>query len=180
MELRSCIADFLNYAEREGQWPESISTALTHLIPKADGGRGPIGVLPTIVRIWERVRKPVVQAWMASNARSYGWATTGKSAAGAAWHQSLLDEAATADGLVFGATFMDLAKAFERISLHHVWAAVLRHRFPVVILRLMLEAFAFARRLSYTGALSEPIDTHSARMDHRHRGHRVLARGCLN
>ena len=114
------------------------------------------------MRIWERARKLVVQARSANNARSHDWAIAGKSVEGAAWHQSLLDEAATADGLVFGATFMDMAKAFERISLHHVWTAGLKHRFPVLILRLMLEAFAFARRISYTCAFSEPIDTISA------------------
>ena len=46
--------------------------------------------------------------------------------------------------------------------LHHVWAAGLRHRFPLIVLRLMLGAFAFARTLSYTGALSEKVHTLSA------------------
>ena len=75
---------------------------------------------------------------------------------------SVLDESATVDGLVSGATLMDLAKAFERISLHHVWAAGLRHRFPLIVLRLMLGAFAFARTLSWKGALSEKVHTLSA------------------
>ena len=59
--LRSAIAQFLNAVERTGNWPEDLAVALIHLIPKPDGGRRPIGVQPTIVRIWERIRKPIVQ-----------------------------------------------------------------------------------------------------------------------
>ena len=161
-ELRGCIADFLNLAEKEGAWPEKATAALMHLIPKTDGGRRPIGVLPSIVRIWERVRKPVIQAWLEENSRNYDWASQGRSSEGAAWHQSLIDEAATANGLASASTLMDLAKAFEMISLHHVWAAGIRHGFPLDLLVLILEAFAFARTLVYQGSVSEPTLTLSA------------------
>ena len=161
-QLRNCVADFLNVAEQEGRWPEQIATAIIHLIPKTDGGRRPIGVLPTVVRIWERVRKPIVQAWLRQHARQYDWASQGRSSEAAAWHQSVLDEAATADGLTSGTTFMDLAKAFESVSLEHVWRAGVKHSFPRRVLILLLEAFAFARRLSYQGAVSEAVNTLSA------------------
>ena len=133
-----------------------------HLIPKTDGGRRPIGVLPSIVRIWERVRIPVIQEWRRQNSRNYDWASQGRSSEGAAWHQSLIDEAATANGLASASTLMDLAKAFEMISLHHVWAAGIRHGFPLDLLVLILEAFAFARTLVYQGSVSEPTLTLSA------------------
>ena len=54
--LQQAIAEFLNLTERTGVWPEAVATALIHLIPKNDGGRRPIGVLPSILRIWERAR----------------------------------------------------------------------------------------------------------------------------
>ena len=162
VELRTCVATYLNEVEHTGRWPEKVATALIHLTPKPDGGRRPIGVLPTIVRVWERARKPIVQAWLDQNTRDYDWATRGRSAEGAAWHMSVLDEAAAANGLASGATFMDLAKAFEHVSLHHVWRAGVKHKFPLVVLRLVLEAFAFSRRLCYKGAVSEPIESLSA------------------
>ena len=136
-----------------------MPTALVHLTPKADGGGRPFGVLPTIVRVWERVRKPIVQEWARQHARLYDWATQGRSSEAAAWHKSLLDEAAAADGLASATTFVDLAKAFETVSLEHVWRAGMHHDFRVEILRLIMEAFAFARRLSYQGAVSEPVFT---------------------
>ena len=139
-----------------------MATALIHLIPKNDGGRRPIGVLPSIVRIWERARKPLVQRWARGNSRPDDWATQGRSAEVAAWNQSVIDEAAAADGLDSATAFVDLAKAFERIRSEDVWRAGVRHGFPLHILRLALEAFAFARRLSFQGAVSDPTSTLSA------------------
>ena len=160
--LLQAIADFLNLTEEIGHWPAEVATALVHLIPKDDGGRRPIGVLATIVRVWERSRKLVVQKWSRQNTRPYDWATQGRSAEAAAWNQSLLDEAATAEGMVSATTFIDLAKAFERVRLQDIWEAGRRYDFPLHILRLGLEAFSFARRLSYQGALTEPVLTLSA------------------
>ena len=33
------------------------------LIPKADGGRRPIGLFPTIIRVWMRARAAVARQW---------------------------------------------------------------------------------------------------------------------
>ena len=49
------------------------------LIPKADGGRRPIGLLAGLVRILERIRKPIVASWRASVERPYNWAARGRS-----------------------------------------------------------------------------------------------------
>ena len=58
-----------------------------------------------------------------------------------------------ADGLASTITFLDLKKAFEMVRLQDVWAAGRHFQFPEPMLRLMLEAFAFARRLTYQGAV---------------------------
>ena len=160
--LRDAIARLLNHLEREGSWPAEVSTALVHLIPKPSGGRRPIGVLPTLVRIWERIRKREVQKWAGATRRHYDWATQGRSAEAAAWNQSLFDEAAAADGLQTATVFLDLAKAFETIRLELVWQAGIQFGFPLDLLRLSLEAFAFERRLTYQSAISAPTNTLSA------------------
>ena len=103
--LRDAVASLLNYLERRGSWPSELSTSLIHLIPKPSGGRRPIGVLPTLVRVWERIRKCEVQKWSNATRRHYDWATQGRSAEAAAWTQSLFDEAAAADGLQTAAVF---------------------------------------------------------------------------
>ena len=160
--LRDALACLLNHLERRGSWPSETATSLIHLIPKPSGGRRPIGVLPTLVRIWERIRKCEVQKWTSATRRHYDWATQGRSAEAAAWTQSLFDEAAAADGLQTATVFLDLAKAFETIRLELVWQAGVRFGFPLDLLRMTLEAFAFERRLTYQSAISAPTDTLSA------------------
>ena len=50
--LLDAVAVFLNSVEESGTWPSTVATALVHLIPKPGGGRRPIGILSTIVRLW--------------------------------------------------------------------------------------------------------------------------------
>ena len=57
--------------EKLGLWPEVVSVVLIAQIPKTDGGRGPIGLLPTLVRVWEKARKPIMEAWRLHVSRSY-------------------------------------------------------------------------------------------------------------
>ena len=130
-----------------------------HLIPTPIGGKRPIGVLPTLVRLWKRTSKPLVQHWARESRRVYDWATQGRSAELAAWHQSLIDEAACADGMRIASVFFDLTKAFETIRLDLVWDAGRQYGFPLTLLRLSLEAFAFERRLRYQNAISAPTAT---------------------
>ena len=111
---------------------------LVCLIPKPDGGRRPLGILSTVVRIWERTRKLAVQERFRTRRRSFGWATQGKSAESAACQQCLLDEAATADGLSCATTFVDLTKAFEMVRLEDTWKAGVHFGFPLIPLRLIL------------------------------------------
>ena len=161
-ELSGEIARFLNSVEQVGRWPPAISTSLVHLIPKPGGGRRPIGVLPTVVRLWERARKSLAQQWLRENRRPYDWATQGRSSEAAVWQCSLFDEAAKGRGLLSATTLVDLTKAFEMVKLRDIWLAARRHDFPLRLIRPALEAFSFARRLCYQGAVSAPVDTKTA------------------
>ena len=161
-ELLSAFAVLLTAIEGIGLWPAQLQGILVPLIPKADGGRRPIGLLAALVRVWERIRKPVVATWRRTVERPYNWAAKGRSPQAAAWHHSLRAEAAVARGLDAASILIDLVKAFELVRLELVWAAGISLGFPPVILRLVLEAFAFARRLVINTALSEATVTLSA------------------
>ncbi len=50
-----------------GIWPRQVSAAILHLIPKATGGRRPIGVLASFVRLWERTLQPALEDWRLTN-----------------------------------------------------------------------------------------------------------------
>ena len=156
------FAELLMAIERLGAWPVVLRTLLIVQIPKADGGRRPIGLLPTLVRVWEKLRKPIVASWRQTICRSYNYADKGKSAQLAVWKQALCAEAAVADGGHSAAVLVDLAKAFEQVSLDLVWRAGLKLHCPPGVLRLELEAFAMKRRLTMQGAVSAPVETLSA------------------
>jgi hypothetical protein len=56
-------------AEASGSWYGSVGIVMVVLIPKSDGGRRPIGLLPTLIRLWMRVRLEVAQEWVAEHER---------------------------------------------------------------------------------------------------------------
>ena len=49
-EAIMALIRILVLAEALGQWPAAIGIVLVCLIPKPDGGRRPIGLLPSVVR----------------------------------------------------------------------------------------------------------------------------------
>ena len=160
--LLDCFAALMMIMEASGFWPQQVMTILIALIPKSDGGRRPIGLLPAFVRLWEAVRNPHVVRWRSENTRSYNWAAKGRSAQSAVWKAALESEAAAARGEDSGSTLIDLVKAYERVKLEHVWRAGVRMNFPKVILKLMLESFAFERILKIGDAYSEGVFSLSA------------------
>ena len=74
------LVGILMMAERLGQWPSLVGWVLICLIPKADGGRRPIGLLPCVVRLWMRIRLEVAQAWQCANDRPFFYAGPRKGA----------------------------------------------------------------------------------------------------
>ncbi len=122
---------------------------LMHLIPKEAGGRRPIGLVASFIRLWERVRAPPIRRWRISSHRSYNWAAPERNAERVAWLQSLASEAARFRGLESASFLIDLVKAFESIPLELLWERGQRHGFPLQVLRLVLEICAAPRRLVF-------------------------------
>ena len=83
--MRGEVAEFLSELEVVGCWPAQLQTTLIKLIPKAKGGKRPIGSLTALVRLWERLRIHEVRNWKAVSFRDYNWAAKGRSAQGAVW-----------------------------------------------------------------------------------------------
>ena len=81
----SAIVSFLILVEGSLYWPEQASWQFYFLIPKTEGGLRPIGIMASLVRVWEQLRKPVMAKWLAEQGRSYDWAVVGRSAEAAVW-----------------------------------------------------------------------------------------------
>ncbi|MCP3879746.1 MAG: hypothetical protein GY701_15350, partial [Sulfitobacter sp.] len=171
-ELLHALLALFALCEYIGCWPLAMGFVLTVLLPKPDGGRRPIGILPTFARIWYRLRGPIVRAWEAEAARDYLYAGVRRGADTAAWIQAATMEAgararaaasASTGALPPGAphppsasaaALIDLVKAFERVP-HHILALEANAlRFPAWLLRLSLAAYRIPRRISIGGVLS--------------------------
>ena len=161
-DLLECVIDVMVMIESRGYWPKGLGCSLVHLIPKPAGGRRPIGVLATFIRVWEAMRKPVIWRWRTAIARPYNWAAKGRSAEAGIWCQSIKDEVARGVGQHCGAVLFDLVKAYEMVKLDLIWHHGMKRRFPGRILRLVLESFAFTRYLVFRQAVAAGADTLSA------------------
>ena len=60
--LQALAALFLAF-EKKGDWAAVLDLVLIVLLPKKTGGRRPIGLFPTMIRIWMRARVIIARAW---------------------------------------------------------------------------------------------------------------------
>ena len=137
-----------------GAWPTVFTDVFIALLPKSSGGFRPIGIFPTLIRVWFRLRAPVIRAWERAHERPYFFAGCGKGADVALWLQAAHLESVALAKRASAASLVDLVKAFERVSHVALLDAALRWDYPIWILRLSLAAYRLARRISINGILS--------------------------
>ena len=121
---KQLYTDLLNDVERTLTWPAQIQTLMYFLVPKTPIGERPIGLMPSIVRVWERMRKPILDQWMVSPTRSYDWACKGRSAEMAAWQHLVLEEGQDdKPGMGRATALLDVTKCFDQVRLWHAIGA---------------------------------------------------------
>ena len=129
--LRALVR-ILFVAEAHGRWPAAMELVIIALIPKSDGGRRPIGLLPWLPRIWARVRRTVARQWEEANSRDYLFAGVGKGADIAAWKQAFRAEASVqVQGGCYLQVLLDLVKAFDRVPYHVLVREAVALGFPL-------------------------------------------------
>ena len=84
-------------------------------LPKPTGGERPIGILPTLYRVWCRCRRHVAQALEKAFQRPYFRAAAERSSEQAVHHQGIRMELARASGQHAAGLLTDLAKAYEHV-----------------------------------------------------------------
>ena len=55
-EALMALVHLFERLEELGDWSDALNLVLIVLLPKADGGLRPIGLLPTLIRVWSRAR----------------------------------------------------------------------------------------------------------------------------
>ena len=66
-----------------------LDLVLIVLLPKSAGGFRPIGLFPTVIRLWMRARYGLAKAWQATHSLPITFGGAGKSAQYAAWQAAL-------------------------------------------------------------------------------------------
>lgn len=112
--LRALAALFPAF-EGEGCWCQALNLVLIVLLPKPDGGRRPIGLFPTIVRLCMRARIAKARQWESKNDHDSLFAGPDMGAQKAACHEAFTAEATNLSGLENAQALLDLVKAFETV-----------------------------------------------------------------
>ena len=121
-EGKRAVAQVLRNVEETGVWPERQQCILYFLLLKANGKDRPIGLLPSLIRIWEAIRAPELWKWEKDHEEDWNWCAEGRAAEDAAWEALLMMEGGQLHSDEATVTIvMDLVKAFERVTLQAVW-----------------------------------------------------------
>ncbi len=155
--IDACIS-IMMACEAVGYIPKAIALVIVRMIAKKDGGRRPIGLLPSFYRVWAKVRGCYVRDWERKWARRYFAAGPGKSAEGAAWQAAMRAEIAAAASAESASILWDLLKCFEHGGHELLAQEAQRMEFPTAIARMAVEMYRAERRLVIDEAVSEAID----------------------
>ena len=68
-EAVRALCTLVHAFELLGDWATVLRLVLIVLLPKPDGGRRPIGLFPSIIRLWMRARAAVVRSWDLTHSR---------------------------------------------------------------------------------------------------------------
>ena len=119
---RGEIVEFLEKVEQSGKWPQQACSTMFFLIPKNVTSERPIALMPTLIRWWEALRAPEVAKWQQKYRVEWD-AADGRNGGAQQIVWDILLEMERFNGKAKEedqgalALVLDLAKAFERVSL---------------------------------------------------------------
>ncbi len=143
--------------ERCGNWCQALDLVLIVLLPKTDGGRRPIGLFCSIVRLWMRTRIWLARAWEAAHALPEVFAGPDMGAQKAAWQASFSAESAALTGEDHAQGLLDLVKAFETVPHDMLVQAARMLGYPLRLIKLSLAAYRLRRTVGIDGVYSKMV-----------------------
>ena len=161
LRLGDGVADSLlrlfEMVESAGRWPTAIGHVLVMLLAKTTGGFRPIGLFPSVVRVWMRIRLADAAVWQSLHERPWLFASSGKGAEVAAWKQAARSEQAAARGMAYAAVLLDLVKAFERVPHDLLVRQARALGYNLRLLRLSLAGYGLPRAIVIDGVCSREV-----------------------
>ena len=122
--------------------PRQWKLNILKLLPKPVGGCRTIGILPTLLRMWCRIRWEFIRCWQITNARDYFWGDAGRGSEKAVWWESLANESCVLKGRQAVTVLLDLLKCFERVLHVTAFKNALKLHFPPVVSQMGVSVFS--------------------------------------
>ncbi len=146
-------------AEKLGDWPTFIGWVVAVLLPKGNGGFRPIGLFPSLIRLWVKVRRTQLRDSERLQQGEYFYAGAARGANVAAWQQAAVAEAAVSRGASFAQVLVDMVKAFDRVPRQRLVDEAARVKYPLHLLRLAMMAYAMPRVVMIGGVVFRIVCT---------------------
>ena len=145
--------------EKLKRWPKSMRNIDLIRLLKEGGGHRLIGLLPSLYRLWGKIRRPLCQEWEHENKDAGDFAAEGQSAQRAAWDFALVNEACLGSGGHTIAWQGDLEKCYELFPFGLILREAETLGFPCTLARLAINMYAGARRIVVDKAYSKAVGT---------------------
>ena len=139
--------------------PRQCKLNILKLLPKPAGGYKIIGILPTLLRMWCRIRREFIRCWQITNARSYFWGDAGRGSEKAVWWESLANESCVLKGRQAVTVLLDLFKCVERVLHVTAFKNALMLQFPPLFLKWVFLSLSLL--VQWQGAVPETAATAS-------------------
>ena len=152
---RRHLCELLNDVEKAGTWPWLLLSTSIMLKPKPDNSDRPLGLLPMMVRVWEKIRQPPMQAWCRERAGPWDQAVERSPALRCALIRCAMAEAAAEFGMDAALSTVDLEKFYDTIRIDHLVDMALTLNAPARILLIDFMAYLARRAIQYLGAVSQ-------------------------
>ena len=116
------VLSVLEETERTLAWPRQADRIVVFLIPMSATKGRTIGLLSTLVRIWEWMRAPYLRQWCSANHREWDRTSSGRGPEAAAWevlaaHEAVDPMSNNPEDEAAVTSVMGLVKAFEKALL---------------------------------------------------------------
>ena len=132
------IHGLLRMIEHHLYWPDAARITKAVFLVKPNGADRAISIGTLLFRLWQRCRRPEVQAWAAGQARPWDTAGRGGGCLPAAYRRALTAELAVLSGKEAGAILWDIAGFFDSVPIDQLLRAAEAHGYPARILAASL------------------------------------------
>jgi ribonuclease HI len=150
-EARTGLCGIMNTMEKLGRMPPQTEQLMIMLLAKPQGGYRPIGIFPSIYRLWMKIRRPICAEWERRWHRPFFGMAEGREPGDSVWRTAIRAEAAQRSNQAAATLMWDMVKAYEMIRYSHLVREAVAVGFPLTILKLNIRAYTMVRYISMRG-----------------------------